>query len=76
MKRTIRVGIVQQACTNDLKLNLEKLHRNMNLWFAGFFPASDPEYTVVVLQDGQTGPEHSSAAIFAQVCQALWLLQQ
>ena len=24
MKRTIRVGIVQQACTNDLKLNLEK----------------------------------------------------
>ena len=26
MKRTIRVGIVQQACTNDLKLNLEKLH--------------------------------------------------
>ena len=48
----------------------------MNLWFAGFFPASDPEYTVVVLQDGQTGPEHSSAAIFAQVCQALWLLQQ
>ncbi len=29
MKRTIRVGIVQQACTNDLKLNLEKLHRNI-----------------------------------------------
>lgn len=23
MKRTIRVGIVQQACTNDLKINLE-----------------------------------------------------
>lgn len=29
MKRTIRVGIVQQACTNDLKLNLEKPHRNI-----------------------------------------------
>lgn len=29
MKRTIRVGIVQQACTNDLKINLEKLHRNI-----------------------------------------------
>ena len=29
MKRTIRVGIVQQACTNDLKLNLEKLHLNI-----------------------------------------------
>lgn len=29
MKRIIRVGIVQQACTNDIKLNLEKLHRNI-----------------------------------------------
>lgn len=29
MKRTIRVGIVQQSCTNDIKLNLEKLHRNI-----------------------------------------------
>lgn len=29
MKRTIRIGIVQQACTNDLKINLEKLHRNI-----------------------------------------------
>ena len=31
MKRTIRVGIVQQACTNDLKINLEKLHRNISV---------------------------------------------
>ena len=29
MKRIIRVGIVQQSCTNDLKTNLEKLHRNI-----------------------------------------------
>ena len=29
MKRVIRVGIVQQSCTNDLKLNLEKIHRNI-----------------------------------------------
>ena len=48
----------------------------MNFWFAGFFPAEDPQYTVVVLQDGQTGPAQSSAAVFAQVCQALWLLEQ
>ena len=25
-----------------------------NLWFAGFYPAEDPQYTIVVLQDGQT----------------------
>ncbi len=48
----------------------------MNLWFAGFCPADQPQYTVVVLQDGQTNPEVSSAAIFAQVCEALWLLEQ
>ena len=29
MKRIIRVGIVQQSCTNDLKTQLEKLHRNI-----------------------------------------------
>ena len=48
----------------------------MNLWFAGFCPAEDPWYTVVVLQDGQTDPVCSSARIFAQVCEALWLLEQ
>ena len=48
----------------------------MNLWFAGFCPAEDPRYTVVVLQDGQTDPVCSSARIFAQVCEALWLLEQ
>ena len=29
MKKIIRVGIVQQACSNDIKFNLEKLHRNI-----------------------------------------------
>lgn len=48
----------------------------MNLWFAGFCPAEEPRYTVVVLQDGQTDPAYSSAAIFARVCEALWLLEQ
>ena len=42
-----------------------------NYWFAGFYPARNPHYTIVVLQDGQTGPSRTSAAIFAQVCDAL-----
>ena len=42
-----------------------------NYWFAGFYPARNPRYTIVVLQDGQTGPSRTSAAIFAQVCDAL-----
>ena len=46
----------------------------MNLWFAGFCPADDPQYTVVVMQDGQTAPAYASAAVFGRVCEALWLL--
>ena len=45
-----------------------------NLWFAGFYPASQPKYTIVVLQDGQTDPAYSSAAVFARLCTALRLL--
>lgn len=42
-----------------------------NLWFAGFWPAEKPRYTVVVLQDGAVHTAYSGAAIFAQVCAAL-----
>ena len=45
-----------------------------NLWFAGFYPAQRPRYTIVVLQDGQVSTEHSSAAIFARLCAMLDLL--
>lgn len=45
-----------------------------NLWFAGFYPAQQPRYTIVVLQDGQVSTEHSSAAIFARLCAMLDLL--
>lgn len=44
-----------------------------NLWFAGFYPAARPRYTVVVLQDGALHPAYSSAAIFAQLCASLAL---
>ena len=42
-----------------------------NLWFAGFWPAEKPRYTIVVLQDGAIHTAYSGAAIFAQVCSAL-----
>ena len=29
MKRTIKIGIIQQTCTNDIRHNLSKLHRNI-----------------------------------------------
>lgn len=47
----------------------------MNYWFAGFYPAEKPLYTIVVLQDGTPEPKTSSAQIFANVCDALFWLQ-
>ena len=46
-----------------------------NYWFAGFYPAEAPRWTIVVLQDSQTDPVLSSAAVFARVCDALAILQ-
>ena len=45
-----------------------------NLWFAGFYPAEKPRWTVIVLQDGQTETAYSSAAIFARLCAMLRIL--
>ena len=45
-----------------------------NYWFAGFWPADAPRYTIVVLQDAQTEPAFSSAAIFARVAAGLEIL--
>ena len=45
-----------------------------NYWFAGFVPAEQPSYTIVVLQDTQAEPAFSSAAIFARVAAGLEIL--
>ena len=45
-----------------------------NYWFAGFVPAEQPRYTIVVLQDTQAEPVFSSAAIFARVAAGLEIL--
>lgn len=47
-----------------------------DLWFVGFYPADAPKYTIVVMQDDKTAAEYSSAAIFAKVCDALYLLDE
>lgn len=47
----------------------------LNYWFSGFWPADAPRYTITVLQDGVLEPETGSAAIFAQVAQALHALE-
>lgn len=52
----------------------ENGEEKMNYWFAGFYPAEKPRYTIVVMQDGLVEPRVSSGRIFAQVCDALSLL--
>lgn len=47
-----------------------------NFWFAGFYPAQHPRYTIVVLQDGQVSTAYSGAAIFARLCETLHVLQE
>lgn len=46
-----------------------------NLWFAGFYPAGNPRYTIVILQDGMQTAQHSSAEIFARLCGQLQLVE-
>lgn len=46
----------------------------LHYWFAGFYPADAPHYTITVLQDSQQKPQTSSAALFAQVADALAVL--
>ena len=89
--RTLLQGVVEQGTGHDAAPlyetaggktgtaqtgQFEDGREKMNLWFAGFYPADDPQYTIVVLQDGQNDPEYSSAKIFSQVCEVLYLLRR
>ena len=43
----------------------------MDAWFAGFYPANEPVYTIVVLLDSGTHSSDDAAAVFAQVADSL-----
>lgn len=43
----------------------------LDAWFAGFFPAEEPQYTVAVLLDSGTHQSEDAARIFAAVADAL-----
>lgn len=48
----------------------------INYWFAGFWPAENPRYTIVVLQDAVREPAYSSAQIFARVANSLLAMER
>ena len=39
----------------------------MDAWFAGFYPAEEPQYTIAVLLDSGTHSSDDAAEIFAKV---------
>lgn len=43
----------------------------MDAWFAGFYPADDPVYTIVVLLDSGTHGSDDAAEVFARVADSL-----
>lgn len=44
----------------------------MDYWFVGFYPAQDPQVTILVLQDEQVEVPTSCAEIFAAICNGLY----
>ena len=44
-------------------------------WFAGFYPATEPKYTVVVLAEDADNTGGQSSAAFKQICEQLAALQ-
>ncbi len=43
----------------------------LDAWFAGFYPAKDPQYTIAVLLDSGTHGSDDAARVFAKVCDSL-----
>lgn len=48
----------------------------MDAWFAGFYPAEKPQYTIVVLLDSGVHDSDDAAAVFARVTDALSFLRE
>lgn len=47
-----------------------------NSWFAGFYPAENPRYTIVILKDDVTRASDDCTEIFAQLCNRLYFYDE
>lgn len=63
-------GKTSTAQTGEFIDNIERL----NGWFAGFSPAQEPRYVIVVLVEDATNGNHDASPIFAQIADKLILL--
>ena len=45
-------------------------------WFAGFYPAQEPRYAIVVLIEGGESGALEAAPVFREICDYLWIYEQ
>lgn len=48
----------------------------MQGWFAGFYPAQNPEYVIVVLAEDTEGTNGKAMPVFKQICEGLSMLKK
>ncbi|MBC8585060.1 peptidoglycan D,D-transpeptidase FtsI family protein [Youxingia wuxianensis] len=48
----------------------------VHAWFAGYFPAQDPKYAIVVLVEGGDSGSETAAPIFKQIAESIYLYEK
>ena len=48
----------------------------LDSWFAGFYPAEDPQYTIVILKDSTHSAGETLAPLFARICEGIELAKK
>ena len=66
-------GKTATAQTGTFDKNSDELY---NTWFAGFFPADNPRYTVVVLKQGGTSGAEDCAPVFKRIADKIYDLEK
>ena len=55
-------------------LDEEKTIEKVEAWFAGYFPAQSPRYTIVVLAEGADSGSTFAAPVFKEIADAIQAL--
>lgn len=68
----LAAGKTATAQTGTFDKNSQEIY---NTWFAGFFPADNPRYTVVVLKQGGTSGAADCAPVFKRIADKIYDLE-
>ena len=53
----------------------EKGEEILDSWFAGVYPAEDPKYSIVIMEDTTTRTGEALASIFAKLCNSIVIME-